>query len=350
MMENKILLEDMENIFNRGYEWDKFDGKRVFLSGSYGMLASYIVYFLMYLNIEKHISVQVTAQGRNIEKAKKKFASYWDHPDFQFTDIDILDENKNLPHIDYIVHAAGIANPRYYSSNPVEVIEPNTLGTYRLLRLAMQHRSEGFLFFSSGDIYGHIDGSKDITENTLGCMDPLELHSCYGESKRLGETLCSAFYKEYGVRTVIARIGHTYGPTMDVESDPRVFAGFMKNALEDDDIVLYSDGSAKRPFCYIADATAAFMLLLLNGSGGEAYNVTNTSQFLSIKELAEIIASLPDKKLKVTFAGRDTADTYLNNSLNRDNKPVEHKLTALGWEHQFDAKQGFTRVYKSLKK
>ena len=349
-MENKILMEDMENIFNRGYEWNRFDGKRFLISGAYGMLASYIIYFLMYLNIEKNISVQVIAQGKNKKKAEKRFSRYWGHPDFQFINADILDRNESLPHIDYIIHAASWANPRYYSTNPVEVIEPNTLGTYHLLKIALQHRSEGFLFFSSGDIYGQVCGNNDIMEETLGCMDPLDLHSCYGESKRLGETLCSAFYKEYGVRTVIARVGHTYGPTMDVENDPRVFAGFMKNALEDDDIVLYSDGSAQRPFCYIADATAAFMLLLLNGNGGEAYNVTNTSQFLSIKELAEIIASLPDKKLKVTFAGRDTADTYLNNSLNRANKPVEYKLMKLGWEHQFGAEQGFERVYRSLKK
>ncbi len=348
-MINKVLREDMENIFNRRYEWNKFDGKKVFISGSYGMLASYIVYFLMYLNIEKHVSVQVIAQGRNIDKAKKRFSQYWEHPDFKFINADILEVNKKLPHMDYIVHAAGLANPRYYNTNPVEVIEPNAIGTYQLLKFALQHKAECFLFFSSGDIYGRVDGNEDITEDTLGYMDPLETHSCYGESKRLGETLCSAFYKEYGVRTVIARIGHTYGPTMDVENDPRVFAGFIKNALKNEDIVLYSDGSARRPFCYIADATAAFLLLLLKGNGGAAYNVTNTNQFLSIKELAEIIAEIPREKLKVTFAQRNAADTYLNNSLNQDNKPVEYKLMELGWEHLFEAKQGFERVYRSLK-
>ncbi len=352
MKYNKILWEDMENIYERGYDWATLDGKTILITGAYGMLATYITYFLMFLNLEKAIAVKVICQGRNIDKAKKKFrdrvSGIWEHPNFCFMDFDIRMKINNLPHIDYIIHAASLASPQYYTKQPVEVIEPNVLGSYQLLSLAKEHRCDGFLFFSTSDIYGKVESTGGFTESMMGCMDPLDAHSCYGESKRLGETLCAAFYREYGIRTVIARIGHTYGPTMDIENDPRSFASLMKCALEGNDIILYSDGMAKRPFCYIADAVAAYMLLLIKGRGGEAYNVTNTEQFLSIRELADIIAAIPNKKLSVKFMKRNVSDAYLNNELNQENRPVEEKLRALGWDTQYNAKEGFRRTYEYL--
>ena len=83
-------------------------------------------------------------------------------------------------------------------------------------------------------------------------------------------TWCVSFYREHGVPVKIARIGHTYGPTMDIYNDPRVFASFMRDVIEGRDITMLSDGSAQRPFCYIADAVAAFFLLLFKGRDGEA--------------------------------------------------------------------------------
>lgn len=345
-----VIRGDMENIWRRPYvNWSDLAGKTVLVTGSYGMLASYIVYFLMYLNTEKGIPVRVIAQGRQEAKAKEKFGAFWDNPDFEFVQYSLLDSWPVEGPIHYIVHAASLASPQYYETKPVEVIEPNAIGTWQMLRLAKKCGTEGFLFFSTGDIYGKVTDAELITEETVGTLDPLDAHSCYGESKRLGETLCAAFYHEYGVRTVMVRIGHTYSPTMDIVHDPRVFASFMKCAVEGRDIVLHSDGSAQRPFCYIADAISAFLLVLLKGAGGEAYNVTNTEQFLSIRELAEVIAHIPEKPLGVTFLQRRSGESYLNNPYNQENRPVETKLKELGWSAEYDTKQGFSRVYRYLK-
>lgn len=90
-----------------------------------------------------------------------------------------------------------------------------------------------------------------------------------------------------------------------------MFASFIKCIVAGEDIVLHSDGSAQRPFCYIADATAAFLLLLLDGKPGEAYNVTNTEQFVSIKELAEILTVIPEKKSSLVMKKRNASDNYL---------------------------------------
>lgn len=350
ILDDNVIMEDMNQIYSRGYDWEKFDNKSFLITGAYGMLASYMVYYLIYLIEIKKLSIEVYIQGRDSEKARKRYGEYLLKSYLHFINDDILSDNGGeIPKTDYIIHAAGIANPRLYSTHPVEVIEPNVIGTHRLLKSCIGRKTEGFLFFSTGDVYGRVIDAKEITEETLGFVDPLDEHSCYGESKRLAETLCSSFFREYGIRTIIARIGHTYGPTMDIENDPRVFANFMKSAIYGEDIVLYSDGKAKRPFCYLTDAIAGYFLLLLEGKGGEAYNVTNTDQMISIIEVARIISKIPAKPINVIHRERDKGDTYQKNIINIENKPIEDKLCRLGWTHSIDVKEGFTRVYQYLK-
>lgn len=342
-LDNAIIRKDMEYIYECNLKWHKLRNKRIFISGAYGMLSSYVVFFLMFLNIEYDYNISVVAQGRSIEKAKKRFLDFWDNSLFEYTNLDICKPiNYNAP-IDFFIHAAGVANPSYYSLYPVEVIEPNVLGTYNLLTLARKNSCEKFVMFSSGDVYGSVDDPTSITETTLGKMDPLDAHSCYGESKRLAETLCNAFYREYNIPTVVARIAHTYGPTMDIYNDPRSFASFMKCAVEGQDIIMYSDGLAKRPFCYLADAVYGYMLLLLSGQGGEAYNVSNSKQFFSIIELAEIVAKVSGNKIKVIKKKR--IDAYVENKLNNCNKLMAEKIIRLGWKCHYDIEEGMQQTY-----
>lgn len=343
---SKIITADMEEIYSRGYDWEAFNGKKVYVSGSYGMLASYIVYFLIYLREKKGIEVDILAQGRKEDKARERFGIYFDREYFSYISENIVSEDcEAVYEADYIIHAAGLANPRFYETNPVEVIEPNAIGTYQLLKNCDKDELKGFLFLSTCDVYGAVDDPDRITEETTGRIDPLDPHSCYSESKRIAETLLASYSREYGVRTVMARVGHTYGPTMDIENDPRVFASFIRDAVNGNDICLHSNGLAKRAFCYLSDAVAAYLLLLLNGKAGEAYNVTNTDQMIAIRDLAKIISDIPEEKVNVTFKNREDNDAYLQDTVNKQNRPVEDKLIGLGWSHPIDVKEGFTRVY-----
>ena len=262
-----------------------------------------------------------------------------------------LCEPWQLEDVDFIIHAASLASPEYYKTMPVEVAEPNAIGTYHLLRLAKEKNVQSFLFFSSGDVYGKLaEGAGEIHERDVGAADPLDLLSCYGGSKRMGETWCRLFFVEYGVNAKIARIAHTYAPTMDVEGDPRVFSSFMKCVKDGTDIVMHSDGSACRPFCYIADAVSAFFLILFEGAAGEAYNVSNDRAFLSIRELAEILVKLrPELGLKVIAKERPKGAAYLENNFNKANRPSADKLRELGWQCRFDAAAGFARVWRYLR-
>lgn len=344
------LYKDMREIHDRGYDWELLRNRTVLITGAYGMLASYLVFFFIYLNKVHDMNVTIVCQGRSKQKMISRFAEYLECDFMKTTYISICREIHLEYTPDYIIHAASLANPSFYQKNPVEVEEPNVIGTYYLLRFAKECNIRGFLFFSSGDVYGKMESDiTDISENMYGSIDTLDLHSCYGESKRMGETFCASFAREYYIPTRIARIGHTYGPTMDIENDPRVFASFLKNVINGENIVMLSDGSAKRPFCYLSDATAAFLLILLHGADGEAYNVCNTDQFLSISELGEIMVNLcPDKDLRVIKKERQINDNYLEAQFNKQNRPIEQKLINLGWDHKVTAREGFGRVLKIL--
>lgn len=352
MLEDNIIIQDMENIYGRDLPYSQLQGKSILVTGATGMLASYVVYFLIWLNEYKQYDINIIVLVRSKEKCGNRFGEYAAKPYFHMCVDDICKPLQMENDIDYIIHAASLASPQYYGVCPVEVAAPNVLGTYNLLQLAKEKNVSSFLYFSSGDVYGAMpQGTGAFSEETLGAMDPLAEHSCYGESKRMGETWCASFAREYAVPVKIARIGHTYSPTMDVENDPRVFASFMKCILTRNDIVMHSDGSAMRPFCYVADAVAAFFLILLNGENGEAYNVCNDQQFISVAELAKVLVSLElGKNLQVVCQKRKLDDNYMENFINKANCPSADKLRKLGWKCDYDVYEGFKRVLEHFKK
>lgn len=350
-MEKSVYFEDFEEIYCSNIKWDDFDGKIFLITGATGMLASYLVYYLCFLKEYKGINIKIIIQGRNKKKAYKKFYEFWEKDYLEFREDNLIFPLKDVPRCDYLIHAASLASPQYYATMPIEVAEPNAIGTYNLLKYAVENECESFLYFSSVDIYGRIENVENISENDIGKVDPLDIHSCYSESKRMGETWCKLFAEEEGVRTVIARIGHTYGPTMNLNEDPRVFATFMRSLVNNEDIVVHSNGEAKRAFCYISDAIVAFFLLILRGKKGEAYNVCNTKEFYSINNLAEIILSLKENSsLQVIHKKRNTEDSYVENKDNKENKPATQKLEELGWNPQVTVKDGFGRILRFLEK
>ena len=134
-------------------------------------------------------------------------------------------------------------------------------------------------------------GQKYLKENNYGTLSTLDPHSCYEESKRMGETICNAYHTQYNLPTKIARIFHAYAPTMNI-NDPRVFSSFTRDVINNQDIQMKSEGLAKRSFCYITDIITGFLTILLKGKPGEPYNLCNTDQFISIIELAEIMVNI----------------------------------------------------------
>lgn len=348
---DNIIREDLEDIYNRDIDWSGLDGKTVLITGAYGMLASYVTYMLFYLHEEKGISVSIIAVVRSKDRFLDRFGAISKADYLTVIEDSLRNPLKIEDPIDYVIHAASLASPQYYEVCPIDVILPNVIGNYHLLNLAAEKEASGYLLFSTGDIYGSVRGAASITEDSYGPVDTLDTHNCYSESKRMAEAMCMAFYRQRGVPVKIARIWHTYAPTMNINNDPRVFASFVSDILRGQDIIMKSDGSGKRCFCYISDAVAGYFAILLKGAVGEAYNVCNESQFVSMADLAARLARLyPEKGIKIVKKERGKDEPYSENILllGQAAAPSSDKLKGLGWKPTVDIETGFDRVIKYI--
>ncbi len=345
-LKSEIILEDMKRIETQRTDWARLREKKIYITGAAGMIASYFVMFLVYLNETYHYNIQIYAGIRSMEKAQKRYGIYIEREYFHVLNRDVklpVDEEASY---DYIIHAASLASPQYYGKMPVETMLPNIIGTYELLEYARKKEIEGFLFFSSGSVYGTIRDVDSIKEDTKGTFDFLADGNVYGESKRCGETLCRAYYREYQVPVKAVRIQHTYGPTLDIDGDKRVFSEFVNNIVNRKDIVLKSDGAAKRAFCYLTDSIAAMYTILFDGENGESYNIGNDREYLSILELAQTLVGLfPERELKVVREQRNDQG-YSASPENRTIPVSLEKTRALGWEPKCSVEEGFSRTIR----
>jgi nucleoside-diphosphate-sugar epimerase len=343
---NKIVQEDLTFITSVDLPWHEFEGKSILVTGANGSLPAYLIETILYLNrIKFKKKAKIYALARNREKTDKRFASYLDDDNLKFIIQDVCEEVSIPGALDFIIHAASQASPNYYAKDPTGTLLPNVLGTYRLLELARAKNVSCFLYFSSGAIYGSRENNNLTAENDFGPLNPLSIEACYPESKRMGENMCIAWMHQYGVPIKIVRPFHTYGPGFEL-TDGRVFADFVKNIVFNEDIVLNSDGSAKRSFCYLADATVGFFTVILKGNAGEAYNVSASDE-ISVKELAEkLISFFPEKKLKVVYK-KNEKQGYLKTKILKYS-PDNSKLKKLGWYENYSIEAGFKRTIASL--
>lgn len=346
---NEIIKADIEKILSSSIiNWTRFRNKNVLITGANGMLPTYLVFTLLALN-KYGYNVNVYALVRNKEKAEAKFDDFLHDPCLHLIVQDVAKSVSIDESIHFIIHAASQASPKYYGVDPVGTINANTLGTINTLELAREKKVEGYLFFSSNEIYGVVSPDKfPFKEEDYGYIDLLDVRSCYCESKRMGENLCVAYQRQYAVPTKIVRIFHTFGPGMMLD-DRRVFADFCRDIIEGRDIVLRSDGKATRFFCYIADAVIAYLKVMLDGVEADAYNVANPDGEISMYNLAHLLTSIyPEKNLKVIqeIIPGDLITVKMKSPLQRA-IPDCSKILKMGWIPSTSIKEGFKRTIES---
>jgi len=342
-MSRTILQEDMEQIFSSNIKWDFLINQTVLITGANGFLPAYMVDFLMFLNKNyfKNTKCKVIALVRNFEHSQQRFENYLIESEFSLLHQDVSEEITIKEKLDYIIHAASPASPKYYSFDPVGVSLPNILGTKNILELARKNNIKSLLYFSSGEIYGDTKNIH-IKETDYGYLDLLDLRSCYAESKRMGESLCVSYFHQHKVPIKIVRPFHTYGPGMKLD-DGRVFADFVSNIVNNENIVLKSDGQAERVFCYLADATIGFFTILLHARSGEAYNLANPKAKISIRKLAELLVTLfPDKNLTVKYDFK-RGDNYMKSKVESITPDIT-KIERLGWKPTTSIENGFKKT------
>ncbi|MDD5129557.1 MAG: NAD-dependent epimerase/dehydratase family protein [Candidatus Omnitrophica bacterium] len=343
-----IVKEDLEFITATGIHWDKLEGRNILVTGANGFLPAYMIETILFLNEHRFKKkAKIFALARNKERVQKRFSGYRGNKNIVFIIQDVCAPLKIHKKMDFIIHAASQASPKFYGSDPAGTISANTLGTANLLALAAKHKSQGFLFFSSGEVYGEVAVDQvPIREDTYGLVDPMLLRSCYAEGKRAGENMCVSWSHQYGIPVKIIRPFHTYGPGMRLD-DGRVFADFVCDVVAGRDIIMKSDGSAVRAFCYLADAVAGFFTVLLEGSSAQAYNVGN-DEGISIAGLAKILVDLrPEKHLKVIQRESDCIGGYIKSRI-PVSVPDTTKIRRLGWKPFYSIKEGFGRTVRSF--
>lgn len=343
---NSVVRADMEDLLQRCYpDLEAMRGKRLLIAGANGMLARYMAYIVAYSN-EKGFDIALSCLVRNEKKGRKLYRAFLDEDYFDLIVGDVCNQIAYSNRINYIVHAASSASPKYIRTDPVGIIRANTLGTMNLLEVARANKGCRLLLMSTREVYGEVHNQTRLNEHSFGALDPMDLRSCYPESKRMGEQICASYHNQYGVPSVVARIAHSYGPGMDIDNDGRVMSDIVSDAVNHRDIVLNSDGSAIRAFCYVTDAVAALFKVLVCGEPGEAYNISNETEPTAIRDVASMLSGLSScEGITVQLHPKPNDGTYTSyERIAMDNS----KIMELGWKPTVALKDGLERTVRSF--
>ena len=341
---NKIINDDIDRIIAEDLPWDRFLNAKVLVTGASGMIPSYVVYTLLGLNDALQLNIHVIALVRNESKAKQVFGDVLIRDDITLLVQDVTQPIDADLSVDYIIHGASPARPSEHRDHPANTIRANLIGTFNLLDLAAHNAPCEFVLMSSSEVYGSVEGVSIISESDYGRLDCTDPRACYSEGKRAAEAICASYNAQFGVRCTIPRFAHIYGPGLALD-DGRVQADFAANVLRGENIVMKSDGSSQRAYTYVSDAVAGMFYALLKGNG-EAYNIADSGNIISIRQLAEsFIASCPEKALKLVIdIDKNTSGMYNPAKfIGLDNT----KIKELGWMPKVDIYEGTRRMVRS---
>lgn len=310
----------------------------VLITGATGLIGSCIADILLEAN-RNGAQFEIFTMSRSLEKIKKRFNGYV-IPIIQDVTEPLDEKNK----FDYIIHCASNADPRSYSTNPVETMLTNIVGNKNVLDYCKLHKSTRLILTSTFEVYGTIDGVSVYKENMSGVIDQTILRNGYPESKRSCELLLRSYVDEYNINAVIVRLPSVYGPTM-LKSDSKAHAQFIKNVLNHEDIVLKSKGSQKRTYTYVIDAVSGIFKVLFEGKIGEIYNISNEKSIASIADVAKVCAEIAGTKVIIELPDEVESKGF---SRSKDCILDNSKLKALGWNAKYSLKEGLLETIEYL--
>jgi len=270
-------------------------GRRILITGGAGFLGYYLVQSLLFWNdqIEPEQRIAVTVFDSYVRGAPTWLIDLTGRHDLTLATQDMTRPLPAvMPRVEYVIHGASIASPTYYRKYPIETMDANVTGLRNLLDYALDGDVHGIMFMSSSEIYGDPTPdsipTREEYRGNVSCTGP---RACYDEAKRYGETLCVNFARARGVPVKVARPFNNYGPGLKI-TDRRVLPDFARDIMAGGDVVMLSDGSPTRTFCYSADAVIGYLKVLVRGRPGEAYNIGVEGPEISILELAERLVTI----------------------------------------------------------
>ena len=337
--ENELYLKEISD-FAKSQDFSFLDGKTILIAGAGGLVMSYFIDAVL-ANPKQNTKIIAIAYNDN---DKRRFKADESRISYLMGDVkDPTIYEKLSTRVDYILNGASIVDPKGYKERPIDTMLINLLGTKNLLDIAVKNNAT-FLLTSSCEVYGEADVNL-IKEDYCGKLDPMEVRSCYNESKRACETLCVSYSVEKGIRTLIARLSRTFGPTQSPK-DTKALSQFMKNACLGEDIVLKSKGEQLFSYTYIQDIVSGIITILQKGESMNAYNVNNR-ETLRLKDVAKICASYNHKEVvfDINDDGLGSAG-YSKASLALQDPS---KLESLGWKANVPLEKGILHTIEILK-
>ena len=336
-------------------EKEKLKGSTIIMTGCGGFLGYYFMHFFAHnadeLQIEKIVGLDNFLTGtrdwlEDLAKENDKVVLR----EFNV----ITDDIANVPEAEQanlIVHGASIASPIFYRIYPEETIDANVTGLRKMLDFYKTRSIDGFLFFSSSEIYGDpFPEYIPTNEEYRGNVTTMGPRACYDEAKRFGETLCYIFNQKYQMPISIARPFNNFGPGMNI-NDKRLPADFAKAVHEGRDLVMFSNGKPTRTFCYIADSITGYLKVLLYGKL-EAFNIGIAKPEISVADFADLFAKkareIYDYQGKVRFDISDDEE-YMTDNPNRRCPDISKAQKVLGYDPKIEVEEGIGRYLEFLK-
>jgi UDP-glucuronate decarboxylase len=352
---DQLLQKDLGSLASAlNEEFRVMAGSNLLVTGGAGFLGYYLVQSVLFWNSKRLVDrpIHVTVVDNYKRGTPEWLLRLRGQPDLSLIEHDIRRPlPSGLRDFQYIIHAAGIASPTFYRRFPIETMDTNIVGLRQLLEYARERQSapdpvRGFLCYSSSEIYGEpLPGNIPTREDYRGNVSCTGPRACYDESKRYGETLSVNFAREYGLPVSIARPFNNYGPGLKI-TDRRVIPDYARDVLAGRDILMLSDGSPRRTFCYVTDAVAGYFKVLVRGRPGEPYNIGVEQPEISMVDLAERIAALGRELFD--YSGRvirqASADPdYLVDNPSRRCPDITKARHELGYAPSVDLGEGLRR-------
>ncbi len=300
--------------------------KRILVTGGAGFLGSHLCEHLLGGGDD------VVCIDNFFSGSKDNIRHLFYHPFFELIRHDVI--HPLFVEVDHIYHLACPASPIHYQHNPIKTVKTNVMGTINMLGLAKRIKAR-ILLASSSEVYGAAQVHPQ-DETYWGNVNPIGLRSCYDEGKRVAETLMMDYHRQNDVDIRIVRIFNTYGPRMAVD-DGRVVSNFIVQALKDEDLTVYGDGSQTRSFCYVSDLIAALVRMMNATDFSGPLNIGNPDEF-TILELAKKVLQLTGSRSKIVFRPLPSDDPP------RRRPDISLAKSRLGWEPRVDLEEGLQKT------
>jgi nucleoside-diphosphate-sugar epimerase len=313
---NRLNVEDLEHIYQNTQDiWEQFRKKCIFLTGGTGFFGKWLLESFIYVNEKLDLKAKIISISRNPELFIQEYPFYNEYTNsVRFVKGDILTYDFKLEEkIQFIIHAATAASDSLNRNNPLLMMDTITLGTRKILDFAITQPIEGFLFVSSGAIYGKQPlGVPNIQETDSFNIDINNSKAAYSEGKRIAELYCSTYFEKYNLPIKIARCFAFVGPHLPLDTHFAI-GNFINNVIKNEDIVIMGDGSTTRSYMYASDLSISIWKILSIGNNNKPYNVGLDTVY-SLKEIALLLKKNYGNNVKILNLHKElTQNIYVPN-------------------------------------